>query len=197
MTIWCCAETTCFACGSTIAIPETHTYSISYPLLHIRLIPSDLVKCFVATVIKNEKLQTTYLITICCAKCVSEEDQKRTFFCYHAACATLQEDRRTFYFSNNSAVVQHMIFLNTWQSHLTLQHTQNALLLFHCNIGYANAPQCYVIHILSVLFLLYSSVKYISCSPYWSTWQCCWCSDFREIRNQSVVIDFKLGQFYL
>jgi hypothetical protein len=36
-----------------------------------------------------------------------------------------------------------------------------------------------------------------SCSPYWSTWLCCWCSDFREIRKQSVVVDCKLCQFYL
>ena len=59
--IWCCAGNTCFACGSTVARPETHTYSISYSLLHIRLIPSDLVKCFVATDTKNDKLQSTYL----------------------------------------------------------------------------------------------------------------------------------------
>jgi len=75
------------------------------------------------------------VITICCAKFVSEEDQKRTFFCRHAACATLQEDRRSFYFSNNSAVLQHSIFLNTWQCQVAQQHTQNAFSLFHCDSG--------------------------------------------------------------
>ena len=34
--------------------------------------------------------------------------------------------------------MQHSIFTHCWQCH-TAQHTQNALLRFHCNNGYANA----------------------------------------------------------
>ena len=41
----------------------------------------------------------------------------------------------------NSIFVQHPVFLR----HVAQQYTQNALLLFHCNNGYANAPQYYVI----------------------------------------------------
>jgi len=36
--------------------------------------------------------------------------------------------------------VQYSVFLYGWQWHAAQQHTQNALLYFHNNNGYANAP---------------------------------------------------------
>jgi hypothetical protein len=40
----------------------------------------------------------------------------------------------------------------------------NALLLFHCNRGYANAPLCYIIHILRILLIeTYAFVFLIQC----------------------------------
>jgi len=126
MAIWCCAENTCFACGPTVARPETRTFSISYSLLHIWLIPSDLLNCFVATVTKMRKFKPL----ICHYGLLSQTvrlkktTNKRTFFCFNAACGTLQEDRHMFYLCNNSDVVQHSIFQNTWQFHLTLQYAE-------------------------------------------------------------------------
>jgi len=53
---------------------------------------------------------------------------------------------------HKSIVVQHSIFLYIWQWYVTQQHTQNALLLYHCDNGYANAPQRYVFTYIAYLF---------------------------------------------
>ena len=42
-------------------------------------------------------------------------------------------------------LLRNITFLSRWQWRVTQQHAQNALLLFLCYNGYANAPQCYVI----------------------------------------------------
>jgi hypothetical protein len=54
-------------------------------------------------------------------------------------------------------VVQHEIFLYSWQWHVA-QHTQKALSCFHCNSGYTNGPQCYIIFILPIFLNFLSSV---------------------------------------
>jgi hypothetical protein len=53
-----------------------------------------------------------------------------------------------------SIFVQRLIFLYCWQWHGARQHTENALLPFHYNNGYANAQQRYFIHTLPTLTLL-------------------------------------------
>jgi len=58
-----------FACRVTKAVTQTHARNIYYLLHHNWLIPSDLVKCFTATLIKVEKLRNDLsAITICLAK---------------------------------------------------------------------------------------------------------------------------------
>jgi hypothetical protein len=48
-------------------------------------------------------------------------------------------------------LVQHLpIYLFSCQLHVNQQH--NEYLRFNCNSGYANAPQCYVVRILPILF---------------------------------------------
>jgi len=58
----------------------------------------------------------------------------------------------TTYICYKSILVQHTIFLYSWQWPVDQQHTQNEFLLFHLNSGYANASQCYVKHTLLILF---------------------------------------------
>jgi hypothetical protein len=47
-----------------------------------------------------------------------------------------------------SLVVQHAVFLYSWQWCEAQLHTQNTLRLSHCNNGYLNSSQRYVMHIL-------------------------------------------------
>ena len=56
-----------------------------------------------------------------------------------------------------------------YTGYLRLQtHTQNMsyLLLFHCNNGWKNGPQCYVIHTMAVLFInIWLSTCYTTVTP--------------------------------
>jgi ABC-type microcin C transport system permease subunit YejE len=53
--------------------------------------------------------------------------------------------------SHQRVLVQHLaIYLFSWQLHVTQQ--RNEFLCFSCNSGYANAPQCYIVRTLPVLF---------------------------------------------
>jgi len=67
----------------------------------------------------------------------------RTFFCFNAAWGSLHEDLRTFYccrwreFATNALLPQHAVFLRSSQWRVVQQQQHNALLLFHCNNGYA------------------------------------------------------------
>lgn len=67
--------------------------------------------------------------------------------------------------------MRHSVCLYSWQWRVAQQHThthtKNALLCFHCYIGYANAPQCYVTP--SLLILLHSSYAFLT--PESCSWQ--------------------------
>jgi len=56
-------------------------------------------------------------------------------------------------------VVQQSVFLYSWQWHVAQRHTRNALLSFHCNNGYANALQNYLIHTKPIFFSLQRTGK--------------------------------------
>jgi hypothetical protein len=59
---------------------------------------------------------------------------------------------------HRSIAVVHSTILYSWQWYVTQPYTHNALLCFHCNNGYANVLQCYIIHHclfgISLIFLL-------------------------------------------
>jgi hypothetical protein len=50
------------------------------------------------------------------------------------------------------ALLCNIQFCYSWQWHVAQQYTQNALLCFHCNIHFVNAPQFFVIHTLPIIF---------------------------------------------
>jgi hypothetical protein len=55
-------------------------------------------------------------------------------------------------------------FLCCWKWHVAQQYTQNALLSSHCNDGYANAPQYYVMRTLPVfLFPTLNTLVHFYC----------------------------------
>ena len=63
-----------------LARPETHTYSISYSLLHVWLIPSDILKCFVATVTKIKNLKPLIChYDLLCQVCVWRRPETNIF----------------------------------------------------------------------------------------------------------------------
>ena len=76
------AEKKRFTCRITKARMQTRTINISHLLLHDRLMPSDLVNCFTATLTKNEKMRNgLYVIKMCLAKLYSKkEHEQKTFF---------------------------------------------------------------------------------------------------------------------
>jgi hypothetical protein len=74
------------------------------------------------------------------------------------------EDLRTFYccwlqkFTIKAFLCNTQFFLCCWQLNVAEQHTQNALLHFHCNNGYVNTPPCCIICTLPILFIPYSGL---------------------------------------
>ena len=124
-------------------------------MLHNWLIPSDLLKCFTAEFTKTEKLRNDLsVITICLANYTSEQGREQTYDLWFQCHFTWTPSYVSFLLATlicqKSIVVQQSTFLYSWQWHVA-QHTQNALLCFHCNNGYSKAPQCYVIRTLPVL----------------------------------------------
>jgi len=55
--------------------------------------------------------------------------------------------------------VQLSIFWRSWMWRVAEQHTQDALWLFYCNSGYANALQFYVVRTLPISFFLQHGVS--------------------------------------
>jgi hypothetical protein len=68
------------------------------------------------------------------------------------------------YICHKIIVVQHSLFMYSWQWHVAQELTQNSLLLCHCNNGQANMPERLYVH--SLCFNMYRSVwKWLT----WST----------------------------
>ena len=130
-------------------------------MLHNWFIPSHLVKCFLATLTKFEKLRSDLsVITICLAKLYVYRrpwaNERLSFQCSlghftwsHTYVSLLLP---TF---SIKALLCNTVFLYSWQRRVAQRHTQNALLCFHCNSGYANTSQCYVTRTLSC-FIVHS-----------------------------------------
>jgi hypothetical protein len=81
ITIKCCIEKMCFLCWITQKTIEKHTHIIWYLLVHIWLIPSDLVKHFMATLTKTGQLSNDlHAIMKCLADFTSKEGHEHFFF---------------------------------------------------------------------------------------------------------------------
>jgi hypothetical protein len=80
---------------------------------------------------------------------VKKAMSKGIFFCLNSVFGTLRKYPR--YCCHKNIVVQHSVFLQDWQAH--------AVLPFHCSIGYANAPHCYLKRTLPVLLFCHKRWK--------------------------------------
>jgi hypothetical protein len=89
---------------------QTHTNNTSHLLLHDRLMPSDLVNCFTATLTKNEKMRNDlHVIKTCLAKLYSKkEHEQNNFLCFSAASETLHEDYVGLHFVVNTNLPQNV-----------------------------------------------------------------------------------------
>jgi len=122
------------------------------------LINSELVKFFAATLTKTEKLHKDLSALLSVQpNCTSKEViNKRTLFCFKAASGNLCEDTYVLLLlatliCHKSTVVHTQYFYTAGSGPVAQQHTQNALLCFHSNNGYANKPQCNVTWTLPIL----------------------------------------------
>jgi hypothetical protein len=90
----------------------------------------------------------------------------QTFFYFSTASGTLHEDLRTFYVSwwHKFAIkplLCNTVFAYSCQLQVAQQHTQNAVLCFHCNNSYTNTAHFYVLHILLILFW---NLRWVTCN---------------------------------
>jgi len=77
---------------------QTHSNNISHLLLHDRLMPSDLVNYFTATLTKSYKMRNdVHVIKTCLAKLFSKkEHEQKNFLCFSVTSENLHEDLRKF-----------------------------------------------------------------------------------------------------
>jgi len=120
---------------------------------------SDLVKYFTTSHTKTEKLvnDICHYDLFGQIVCLKVAISKQKLFCFSAALDTLHEDLHIFYVSwlhkfATKPLLCNTLFAYSCQLQVAQQHTQNAVLFFHCNNGYTNAPHFYILHTLLILF---------------------------------------------
>jgi hypothetical protein len=99
-------------------------------------------------------------------------------------------------------LVHHLpIYLFSWQLHVTQQH--NELLRFNCNSGYANAPKCYVVRTLPILFKfdfvlsLFCVFSFVVCCLYTRlVFLCCLCNSIYGCCASALIIKNLITNIY-
>jgi hypothetical protein len=114
---------------------QPHTNNISHLLLHDRLMPSDLVNCFTATLTKNEKMRNDLcVIKMCLAKLYSKKEQEqKKILCFSAASETLREDLRTFSFCGRHKFAAKTLLCVTQYFDVVEYDVQCVLPFLHCH----------------------------------------------------------------